>query len=86
MRWLMPQYRNSRKTELKLVGVARASLEELLLDYQDLLRQRGLKLWEKDHPRAKEVRGLVYKPDRSFQTRARCPNRFPAKIGVATLL
>ena len=34
----------SKKTELKLTGVARASLEELLLDYQDLLRQRGLQL------------------------------------------
>lgn len=32
----------SKKTELKLVGVARASLEELLLDYEDFLRQRGL--------------------------------------------
>jgi type I restriction enzyme R subunit len=30
----------SKKTELKLVGVARASLEELLLDYQDFLRQK----------------------------------------------
>ena len=29
----------SKKTELKLVGVARASLEELLLDYEDFLRQ-----------------------------------------------
>ena len=34
----------SKKTELKLVGVARASLEELLIDYQDFLRQRGLPL------------------------------------------
>jgi four helix bundle suffix protein len=42
----------SRKTELKLVGIARASLEELLLDYQDFLRQRGLALWEKNHPTA----------------------------------
>src|SRR3954469_2571033 len=31
----------SKKTELKLIGVARASLEELRLDYQDFLRQRG---------------------------------------------
>lgn len=31
----------SRKMELKLVGVARASLEELLLDYEDFLRQRA---------------------------------------------
>lgn len=42
----------SRKTELKLVGVARTSLEELLLDYQDYLRQKALPLWGKDHPRA----------------------------------
>ena len=34
----------SKKTELKLIGVARASLEELLLDYQDFLRQKGLPL------------------------------------------
>src|SRR5512141_2350265 len=39
----------SRKTELKLVGVARASLEELLLDCMDYLRQHGLALWEKDN-------------------------------------
>ena len=37
----------SKKTELKLTGVARASLEELLLDYEDFLRQRGLRLWDK---------------------------------------
>ena len=34
----------SRQTELKLVSVPRASLEELLLDYEDFLRQRGLLL------------------------------------------
>ena len=34
----------SKKTELKLIGVARASLEELLLDFQDYLRQKGLVL------------------------------------------
>ncbi len=32
----------SKNIELKLIGVARASLEELLLDYQDFLRHRGL--------------------------------------------
>jgi four helix bundle suffix protein len=58
----------SRKTELKLVSVARASLEELLLDYQDFLRQNGLPLWEKDHPKATEVRKLAYKTNRSYET------------------
>lgn len=58
----------SRKTEIKLVGVARASLEELLLDFQDFLRQRGLKLWSKDDPRVKEIRELGYKTNRSYKT------------------
>ncbi len=38
----------SKKTELKLTNVARASLEELKLDYQDFLRQRKLNLWDYD--------------------------------------
>jgi len=46
----------SKKTELKLTGVARASLEELLLDYQAFLRQRGLRIWAKDSPEALAVR------------------------------
>ena len=48
----------SARTELKLVGVARASLDELLLDYEDFLRQRGLRLWQKDDPEALRVRAL----------------------------
>ena len=46
----------SKKTELKLTNVARASLEELLLDFQDFLRQRGLRQWDKDSPEALAVR------------------------------
>lgn len=41
----------SKKTELKLTNVARASLEELRLDYEDFLRQGGLPLWGRDDPR-----------------------------------
>ncbi len=37
----------SRESEIKLVNVARASLEELLEDYRDYLRVRGATLWEK---------------------------------------
>ncbi|RKY05264.1 MAG: four helix bundle protein [Planctomycetota bacterium] len=40
----------SRKTELRLTNVARASLEELKLDYEDFLRQRGLPMLAPDHP------------------------------------
>lgn len=46
----------SKKFELKLTAVARASLEELLLDYEDFLRQRRLPLWNKDFPEALAVR------------------------------
>ncbi len=41
----------SKKTELKLTNVARASLEELRLDYEDFLRQRGQAQWAKEDPR-----------------------------------
>ncbi|NQU09860.1 four helix bundle protein [bacterium] len=58
----------SKKTELKLVGVARASLEELLLDYRDFLRQRGLPKWGKDDPRAREIRALAFRSNKSYQT------------------
>ena len=46
----------SKKTELKLTGVARASLEELLLDFEAFLRQKGLRLWGKASPEALGVR------------------------------
>jgi restriction system protein len=58
----------SKKTELKLIGVARASLEELLIDFQDFLRQRGLPLWGKNDAKAKEIRALAYRSNRSYST------------------
>jgi four helix bundle suffix protein len=45
----------SKKTELKLTNVARASLEELRLDYEDFLRQRSLPLWPREDPRRAEL-------------------------------
>src|SRR3954463_5714965 len=47
----------SKKTELKLTNVARASLEELRLDYEDFLRQRGLPLFPPDHPALERLKG-----------------------------
>jgi len=46
----------SRKTELKLTNVARASLEELRLDYEDFLRQNSCTLWPADHPSLKRFK------------------------------
>jgi four helix bundle suffix protein len=45
----------SRKTEMKLTNMARASLEELRLDYEDYLRQRALQLWPREDPRRAEL-------------------------------
>jgi four helix bundle suffix protein len=58
----------SKKTELKLIGVARASLEELLVDFQDFLRQKGLPLWGKDHEQARKIRALAHEKNRSYST------------------
>jgi len=48
----------SKEMEIKLTNVARASLEELLTDYRDFLRTRGLREWNKDDKEALYVRGL----------------------------
>ena len=48
----------SSQTELRLVNVARASLDELLLDYEDYLRQRKLPQWPKDSREALAVRAV----------------------------
>lgn len=58
----------SKKTELKLLGVARASWEEALADAEDFLRQQSLPLWGKDSAKALEIRALAYKSDRSYKT------------------
>jgi len=49
----------SKKTELKLTSVARASLGELIRDYEDYLRQNNLPIWEKDSPRVLAMRGRL---------------------------
>lgn len=58
----------STETEIKLIGVARASLEELLVDYQDYLRVRDLPLWQKDSKEALYVRSLGRQGHGSHET------------------
>lgn len=76
----------SRKFELKLVGVARASLEELLLDFEDFLRQRGLPLWGKDHPTAQFVRRLAYEENRSYSTYRSYIESSPPEVAANTII
>lgn len=56
----------SLEGRIKLLGVARGSLEELLNDYLDFLRQKGFKLWEKDSFKARKVRSLAYKSYKDY--------------------
>ncbi|MCX6816561.1 MAG: four helix bundle suffix domain-containing protein [Candidatus Beckwithbacteria bacterium] len=56
----------SIESKLKLLNVSRGSLEELLNDYQDFLRQKNLLLWDKNHPQTRQIRNLVYKTYKNY--------------------
>ncbi len=58
----------SKETEIKLTGVARASLEELLEDYRDFLRLHKLAEWSKDHPYTRRLRALNRQPHADYET------------------
>lgn len=58
----------SKETEIKLTNVARASLEELLIDYRDFLRTRGHSEWPKDHRFVLRLRELNRTPDANYET------------------
>jgi len=58
----------SKETELKLNNVARASLEELLTDYRDILRLNGIKEWDKNGPEVRRLRELIRTPGANYDT------------------
>jgi restriction system protein len=76
----------SKKLELKLIGVARASQEELLKDYQDFLRQRGLALWSKEDTRAKRIRNLAYQEKRSYTTYGHYVENSAPEVAANTII
>ena len=76
----------SKKTELKLIGVARASLEELLLDFQDYLRQKSLPLWGKDHEQVRKVRALAHEKNRSYKTYKTYLEASPPEVAANTMI
>ena len=76
----------SKETELKLMGVARASLEELLDDYADFLRARDLQIWAKDSREARYVRKLGCRPQQSYELyRGFCETRPPDVVANIAL-
>jgi len=56
----------SKESEIKLIGVARASLEELLTDFEDYLRTQKYSIWDKDSKEALFIRQLGKKDDISY--------------------
>jgi four helix bundle suffix protein len=75
----------SKETEIKLVNVARASLEELLEDYRDFLRVRKLALWDKNSREARFVRRLGSQENRSHEPYRTYIETRPAEL-VANIL
>lgn len=76
----------SRKTELKLMGVARASLEELLLDYEDFLRQQKLEIWNKDDARSLAIRRIAFDKDQSYTTYMSYAESSPPEVAANALI
>lgn len=58
----------SSETEIKLIGVARASLEELVEDYRDYLRTHRLPLWDKDDLRIRQIRQFAKQKNKNYET------------------
>ena len=85
----------SKEMEIKLTNVARASLEELLIDYQDFLRTKKLNIWHKDHKLVARLRELNRTPDANYETFKKaienpsseiCANTMISLINITTYL
>ncbi len=58
----------SKEMEIKLTNVARASIEELMIDYKDFLRTNKLPLWDKEHKLTQRMRELNKIPNATYET------------------
>ena len=85
----------SKETEIKLTGVAKASFKELLEDYRDFMRNRGIEEWPPTHPYALRLRRLNRTPGANYETfrkgvehpdPAICANVIAGLIKVTTYL
>lgn len=86
----------SKETEIKLTNVARASLEELQIDYEDFLRTRKLLLWDKNHRLVTRIRELnksvsnptynTFKKAIEHESPEICANTMITLIKIATYL
>lgn len=77
----------SRETEIKLTNVAKASLQELLVDYEDYLRVRGLCQWKKGEPKWEQTRLICSKHNEpEFYTQAAAERSDETIANIAIIL
>jgi len=76
----------SKKIELKLIGIARASFEELLQDYEDHIRQNSLSLWSKNDPRAVKIRRIGRRKNRSYMSYRTYIEKSPAETAANAVI
>jgi restriction system protein len=76
----------SKEMELKLLGVARASLKELLTDYEDYLRQHELQIWDRSDAKTARIREMVYVVDRTYETYEKLVTEEPAETAANTVI
>lgn len=78
----------SRETEIKLLNVAKASLQELLLDYEDYLRINNLNLWSIDNPRLIKLRSICSANNESEYYRSifhRCDDEMTCNLAITLI-
>jgi len=76
----------SKEGELKLTGVARASLEELLTDYRDFLRTRNMHLWDKESNESLEIRNLGKSKDATYASFKNYIEVSPAEVAANVII
>lgn len=76
----------SKETEIKLTNVAKASLQELLLDYEDYLWQNGLEQWTMTDPRTLKARGVCKRHNDTEFYMAQIPSRSAETIANIAII
>jgi restriction system protein len=76
----------SSKIELNLIGIARASQEELLLDYEDYIRLNKLRRWTKEEEKSIYIRNIGKKADRDYTTYATYIEEKSAETAANTMI
>lgn len=76
----------SKETEIKLTNVARASLEELMIDYEDFLRTHKLKQWNKEDKLVKRFRELNKTKNATYETYRKAIEHPNPKIAANSMI